>query len=354
MIALLISLLIVAAVGYIYIGNRAALRTQTADSRMTDSARIALDFLSRDLRQSAKLGCTRPEAENLFGGIALTATLPFLSAANATQLNEILQQNFTPPVRWIEPGTLIRAFDNGVGYVGPPLSDTSPRRPNTDVVQIIKAAQTGSHLIASMPAFNSNAPLASPLPGAIAAGQQLFVISDCDRTEIVRASVNDAVGAPGGSLSFNAAGWNTNRGLSKPYGVGATVSLFEPVIYMIQNASTNAEVRTPRLVRLGINATGAWNTQPLIIADGIEDLQIRFGVATAGTDGPDRYMTPTEIDAAGAELWRNVRSAEISLVVISEQANTATNATARVNDTGSDTRLRQRIVQTVSLRNAPQ
>ena len=42
MIALLLSLLIIAAVGYIYVGNRAAFRTQTADSRTTDSARVAI------------------------------------------------------------------------------------------------------------------------------------------------------------------------------------------------------------------------------------------------------------------------------------------------------------------------
>jgi type IV pilus assembly protein PilW len=355
MIALVISLLIVAAVGYIYVANRAAFKVQAADSRVTDNSRIAIEYLTKDFRHAAKLGCTRPESAKAHGGVALTATLPVLFTSQA-EIDTILQPPFTPPIRLIEPGWFIRGFNDGVGYNGPGTASPSTRRANTDIVALIKTSENSTQLAGRMANSSTNPTLASVLPDALAspAAGQLFVINDCDRAEIVRGSLGPG-GAPGGVLTIDTATWNQANRLTKAYDVDATVSRFDPVIYMIQDSPASASIATPKLVKFTLSAAGSWNTVPEVVADGIEDMQVRFGVATAGfgTNSPDRYMTPAEInaDAAAEELWRAVRSVEIALVVISEKSDVATNATARVNQAGSDTRLRQRIMQVVSLRN---
>jgi type IV pilus assembly protein PilW len=350
MISLVISLVIVAAVGYVYVGNRNAFRTQTADSRLTDNSRIAIEYLTKDLRHAARLGCTRPESAKAHGGVALTAVLPVMFGSQ-TQVERMLQPNFTPPVRLVEPGWLIRGFGNGSGFVGPPAA----RRANTDVLQIIKTGENSTQLGARMAGADSNPSLASVLPDAVAnSGTQLFVITDCDRAEIVRGAVESG-GAAGGVLNINAPGWNQLNRVTKAYDIDATVSRFDPAIYMVVNPAASDSVNSSQLVRFSISPSGLWNPTPQVIADGIEDFQIRFGVASAGfgTNSPDRYMFSSEINGSSdpSEIWRQVRSVEITLVVISEQSNVATNATARVNQAGTDTRLRQRIVQVVSLRN---
>jgi type IV pilus assembly protein PilW len=359
MIALVISLLIVAAVGYIYVANRAAFKVQAADSRVTDNSRIAIEYLTKDFRHAAKLGCTRPESAKAHGGVALTATLPVLFTSQA-EIDTILQPPFTPPIRLIEPGWFVRGFDNGVGYNGPPpmTDSTTPatRRANTDIVALIKTSENSTQLAGRMANSSTNPSLASVLPDALPSptAGQLFVINDCDRAEIVRGSVGPG-GTPGGVLTIDTAPWNQANRLTKAYDVDATVSRFDPVIYMIQDSPASASIATPKLVKFTLSAAGSWNTVPEVVADGIEDMQVRFGVATAGfgTNSPDRYMTPAEInaDADAEELWRAVRSVEIALVVISDKSDVATNATARVNEAGTDTRLRQRIMQVVSLRN---
>jgi type IV pilus assembly protein PilW len=359
MIALVISLLIVAAVGYIYVANRAAFRVQAADSRVTDNSRIAIEYLTKDFRHAAKLGCTRPETAKAHGGVALTATLPVLFTTQA-EIETILQPPFTPPVRLIEPGWFIRGFNDGAGYNGPAPVDAngvSTRRANTDAIALIKTSENSTQLGARMASASTNPSLASVLPDALVASpvtNQLFVINDCDRAEIVRGSVG-AGATPGGVLTIDTPTWNQANRLTKAYDIDATVSRFDPAIYMIQDSPATASIATPKLVKFTLSAAGSWNTTPEIVADGIEDMQVRFGVATAGfgTNSPDRYMTPAEInaDAAAEELWRAVRSVEIALVVISDKSDVATNATARVNQAGTDTRLRQRIMQVVSLRN---
>jgi type IV pilus assembly protein PilW len=360
MIALTISLVIVAAVGYVYVGNQAAFRTQTADSRQTDNGRIAIEYLTRDFRQAGKLGCTRPSRDDQHGALILSASMPVM-VATVDDLKTVLRPPDTPGIRLFEPGAFLRAFDNGSDFVGPTLAVTS-RRPNTDVLQIIKASEASSHLARDMTDPKLDEPLlASELSDARpGASQQLFVVSDCDRAEIVRASLNKSSDAVGGKLNTNFPGWNQGNGLTRAYKADATVSRFDPVIYLIQNASAAATIQTPRLVRYsllkGDTEPGKWSSRPDIIADGIEDLQVRFGVATAGiaVNIPDRYMTPTEIKNSGSadDLWAQVRSVEITLTVISERANVATTATSQVNGTGTDTRLRQRIVHVISLRNA--
>lgn len=370
MISLLISLVIIAAVGYIYVGNRGAFRAQTADSRMTDNARIAIEFLTRDLRQSAKFGCTRTdmsEPNKIDGGVVMTAVPPFMSATSQTQLEAFLLPPNASPTRLVEPGRMVRAYDDAVNFTGPSLPSTSPRRLNTDVLEIMKADNTGSHLTIPMASLNSNLLLTNSLPGAAPGNPdvQTFLVSDCNTSEIVKGQVNASGSAPGGALNISNAAWNNGGRLSKSFGVDATVSRFAPVVYMIQNPSSDASVQTPRLIRFGlledndVSRVGGWiNTinANSVIADGIEDLQIRFGVATAGlaANAPDQYMTATQIDAAGVDMWRNVRSAEITISVISERANVSTTTTAEVNGSITDRRLRQQIIQVVSLRNARQ
>jgi type IV pilus assembly protein PilW len=361
MIALTISLVIVAAVGYVYVGNQAAFRTQTADSRQTDNGRIAIEYLTRDFRQAGKLGCTRPSRDDQHGALILTASMPVM-VANLDDLERVLRPPDTPGVRLFEPGAFVRAFDNGADFVEPDPAATSKRRNNTDVLQIIKAGDASSHLVRDMTDPKLDEPLlanelSDTRPGA---SQQLFVVSDCDRAEIVRASLNVSSEATGGKLNTNFPKWNQGNGLTRAYKADATVSRFDPVIYMIQNASAASSVQTPRLVRYsllrGDTDPGRWSSRPDIIADGIEDMQVRFGVATAGiaVNIPDRYMTPTEIKNSGSadDLWAQVRSVEITLTVISERANVATTATSEANGSGTDTRLRQRIVHVISLRNA--
>lgn len=70
LIALTISLLITAAVGYVYIGSLQAYRTQDALSRLQEGARYAFEILSKEVRMAGLSGCGSQTSANVLANPA--------------------------------------------------------------------------------------------------------------------------------------------------------------------------------------------------------------------------------------------------------------------------------------------
>jgi type IV pilus assembly protein PilW len=78
MVAVTLGFIVVAAVGYLYLGSRQSFRNTDNMSRMQESARYALDTMARDLRMAGSLGCT-----NLIEAAPIpVAPVPALTNAN--------------------------------------------------------------------------------------------------------------------------------------------------------------------------------------------------------------------------------------------------------------------------------
>jgi type IV pilus assembly protein PilW len=352
MVALLISLVIVGAVSYLYAGNRQAMRTQMADSRLTDNKRIAIDALSREFRHAARIGCTRA-SRNQKGSLLVSAAFPVMGNSIVDIMpmmteptSYIRLENGTPYSGVFKPGAKIRGYDDGVGFTTI-LNGT--RVPGTDVIQILRTGDYASQLAVPMSSPSTDPNLTAPIPTALAESpEQLFVIADCDQAEIVRASVKNGT-TLGGSLNISRAGWNDQNSLRKSYGTDAFVSQFDPVIYMVISAPDEATLKLPRLVRYSLTRGGSdagrWSLTPEVIADGIENMQLRFGVSRSGSNSPDSLLTADEINALGMtaeqkdEIWQTVRSVEIKLMIVSD-------GTAAGREP-----IRQTLTHSVSLRN---
>ena len=59
MVALTVSLVLMAGIIQIFIGNKQTFRLQEGLARMQENARFSLDFMSRDIRQAGYVGCIR-------------------------------------------------------------------------------------------------------------------------------------------------------------------------------------------------------------------------------------------------------------------------------------------------------
>lgn len=64
-------------------------------------------------------------------------------------------------------------------------------------------------------------------------------------------------------------------------------------------------------------ATDTWigAAQPLI--DGIDQMQVQYGILDVPTNTVDRYLNATQVQALGANTWDNVRSVKVGLLVSS-------------------------------------
>jgi type IV pilus assembly protein PilW len=362
MVAITIGLILISALTYSFAGTRAAYRTQEAQARKFENGRFALESIVRDLRLASKMGCHRSNGSDVnpfVPLVTLTATYPVLWA-DESALRAAGMISTTDRVRQIrqrlagrlslDANSFIRAFESGAGYV-PPDSATRAPSPGTDVLMLLKSGETGSHFAERMANPNVNVRLENEIPGArVPADLQLFVVSDCSSMEIVRARINAAVGFPGGRLAHvgNNQVVDGIEGLVKAYGREAFVSRFEPAIYMVAQPPTTSTVSTPYLVRYDVTDAGDWNSQPEIVADGIENLQILFGV----TSGDGRNVADTFVPANLVTDWNDVIAVQVTLVAISKEDRVGVSSSTSTDGT-IDTRLRQTFSTVVQLRNRP-
>lgn len=361
LVAVAIGLILIASLTYSFVATRATFRAQEAQARKFENGRMALEAIVRDLRLASKMGCHRvngADKNSFIPLVTLTATYPVLySEAELTSRGFIStaprgqQQRLRLAGRKsLDARQFVRAYDSGVGYTNHSGASRSPL-PNTDVLLIIKGGESGSHLVKGMTNPNQNFLLQNRLPGAAPGSDtQLFVVTDCQSTEIVRARINKSSAASGGDFDHVGLNQVVNgiAGLTREYGPEAYVTRFEPVIYMVAQPPASSQVSTPYLVRYGLRNAGDWDVDPEIIADGIEDLQIRYGVTSRdGREVADEY-----VPASGVTDWDAVISVEVTLVAISKEDRVGVVDSTSAGG-ATDRRLRQTFSTVVQLRNRP-
>ncbi|MEQ9208586.1 MAG: PilW family protein [Pseudomonadales bacterium] len=115
---------------------------------------------------------------------------------------------------------------------------------------------------------------------------------------------------------------------------------------------------------------GGWHSASQPLVDGVDQMQVQYGVYNSATDSIDRYLNAAGVEAL-ANGWDNVRSVRIALLVQSGQdtdeadtsGNTVGNATFAANYTTftlldgaaytpGDQRIRRVFTNTVAINNA--
>ena len=73
----------------------------------------------------------------------------------------------------------------------------------------------------------------------------------------------------------------------------------------------------PTLVRRELNENGTITTVPL--AEGIEQLYLRYGVDDDGNGNPDRYLNADHADLSDPDDWQNITAIEVNLLARSPE-----------------------------------
>lgn len=266
MIALALGLLLVAALGYLFIGNRQTYRAQDNIARVQENGRYAMEVLGQDLRMVGYIGC------GALGEAAMNST-----AAGAGAM--------APPT----PASVLGGTEGGSG---------------ADTLSLMRVDGRGAVLTAAM----ANAAAEVPIPASprqYAAGTH-FLIADCLNADLFRNSAEVAAGAT--SIAHAAAALNTSANLSKAYGADALVFPFEGLTYRIQNNPAG----NPALYR---DVNGAAQE----VVENVKDMQIVYGVDSDGDGAVNAYVT-----ADNVADWARVLAVRVSLLLRSPAANVAT------------------------------
>ena len=292
LVALLVSLILIAGVIQIFVGTRQTYRFQDALARVQENGRFAVETISRDVRLAGFVGCT-----------TLISVTPNPVPPLAVDYTRDTYISGIPPA--------------GLGQA-----------PGTDVVTLRMLEPGTMRLSADM--LNPGDVLTVPINLQGLAPGDVVGVADCNNVDLF--TVNAVAG--GGPVTIT-----PNDVLRVAYVIGAELTRYREVTYYVAPGASGA----PALWRRddGVDAE---------LIDGVEDLWMRYGEDLDNDGAPDAYVA-----AAAVADWSRVRSVRFSLLLASAEDN-VTGGPQTVNFRGAalvpaDNRYRQVLTSTVGLRN---
>lgn len=303
LISLAIGLVLVATVGFAYVGARHSFRTLEANSRSQENARMAFEFIGKDVHMAGFTG--GPEIP--YGGLA--PANPTSAPATLTDFRNLYHAS-------------VWGYDQDIVFTGCVIPGC--RNAGTDAVTLIYADSDQALGVSTYvsPTFTLDAvPATAPSVGGY------FVAADHTNSNVfqVTAVAGAAVTHAGALNGLNAA---------------ATGSIF-PLRSHTYYIGTNG-AGEPALYRRSFTAAGAAQFEELI--EGISNIQIAYGVdTTAARDyNVDVYCTTAAQVSAGncggtaipadagqpsaaQGYWKRVDSLRITLTTLSRTGVRATN-----------------------------
>ncbi|HEY6529367.1 MAG TPA: PilW family protein [Cellvibrionaceae bacterium] len=351
LIAVTIGLVILSGVINVVLKSKSNKSMQDEINFIQDNARFVVETLSAEIRMAGYMGCASPSTSMI---------------ANSIDDNFF---NFvsTGGLEGYDGQTSVAGFPQPLRTQATVGSDAFiVRRGDSDELAVeshVAAAATislyGQHnyppgtplLIADsncryVGLFQVSAPNANSLPASKIVHNTGSGTNNC--TKIVRGSF--VCNASCGPVSCN--GYGTTTG---SYGPGSKVMRFISRAYFI--GPSNVYTGMPALKRQSLVMETSLTTRSEEIAQGVEDMQLLYGVDT-NTDGDvNQYRTAAQMDVDGNSVvdgsdWDKVKSVRIALIFRSQNPVAPSNQTQVLNGvTYNDRYLRQAVTSTVAIRN---
>lgn len=333
MISVVLGLILMAGVIQMFVGSKNTFYTQQALSRVQETGRLAVEYLTRDIRMAGYTGC-------------------FSRFTDPTKVDSTLKDKST--FRWdfetyikgyTYTGTALDFMDATTGAGVTPLT-------NTDVLVISSATGLGVRVISS----NDGAQLFASNPSNVKKNctatdrcdglgdGDVLIVTDCQKARIFKASgMNIASGV--NNIHHSDGNDPTSWGGAKPdklFEPGSEIIQMRKVIYYIKNNTA------------GIPSLYQWdNGVDSELVEGVEDMELTFGRDTDKDLAPDSYDSVT---AVGTN-WPQVVSVHAQLLVRSAETNLLPEPqsykfplTATGTTTAADKAMRQVFTVTVGIR----
>lgn len=342
MVSVAISIVVLSALVYVYVGSRGAYRTNEAVARVQETGRFALEWIARDIRSAGYFGC----------------------ASRATSI-EIYTRSGAGAIPF---GAGIWGYEDGAGFsttATPRTNPTSIPHVRGDVLVLSFMDDSANIRVVEQDAQNANIKVAPTTPFQ---KDDDLLATDCQRaalfnaTNISGGNCNVGGGPFGCTTIVHAAtGNNPHRIPSFGRDGRAIVARLARVGYFI---GTNRGGR-PSLYRFETSGQ-AVPVPAQEVVENVEDIDFLYGVDTNSDGAVDAYADAAAVTAANQ--WDRVLSVRVSLVAVSsEAAATPRQQEIYLRDTSGDTvvdsqsprmagtadqrRLRQTFTSTVALRN---
>ena len=351
MVAITLALLLTGAVISVFIGSRTAYQATAGVGEMSDSGRFALNLIGESVRSAGNIACNSamsatsqnlinggfPDVTNNFGlgvegfeangvngtgnplGAIAVPAVPVVGAANS----------WTPNLDPLITGAIPASPQN----IGQPVQGSDVLVVRSSVPRVAPAYTTADV------APNATTLPITPLPVAMTG---YAAVADCTKSVIFQVPGGVAAGATAVTLNAGLPGVG--------FSTGAVVTPLTTSIYYI-GVGSDGDSSLFRLEEAnggpGFNPPG-----PEELVPDIENMQVLYGIDTAGTQTASAYVTADQVGAI------NVVSIQVALLVASPPSTRSLPPAAPYNLLGNavtapvDNRMRQVFYATINLRDA--
>lgn len=343
MIAITLGLVLMAGVLQMFLGSRVTYSTQQATAHIQETGRLALEFMSRDIRMAGYIGCASrsiPQVDSTLKGNAFFHSMLATNPAGALGVSAIrgYSASSAPAAAGLNP---------------------SPSA-NTDILVITRAAgedvavsknKEDAAFFARLDRVEARACTGNKDRLSGLCDGDIVVVTDCQKARVFQAtSVANVSGevkithAATGSPGNNPATWGGASDAANGYGDGTQILKLDRTVYYI------APGRSGR-PSLWQNTNGT----SMEILEDVARMVLLYGLDTNADGIPDSYQSAAAIEAGGTSRWFNVLSVRVQLLVQSQEDNVAPQKqiysfAGQNNIEADDLRVRQVFISTIGIR----
>jgi type IV pilus assembly protein PilW len=334
MVSLVITLFLVGGIVQVYVGNKGAYKFSDAISRIQENGRFALDSITSDVRMARFFGCVPVQRDKNGDGQ--------LSDDNPHIQNHLNPANYTNgKYDFLNTPSISATVNNGLngsdsltlkGVKSGQSSFTSDlASPGSDPINVDSSVSfQANDIVLITNCFTAN----------------IFQISSANTATNVTSLTHTTSGTTPGNINLNSCATSGTHCLldqnDSPYKAGnAAAFSMQVVTYYIGNSDSGSG--EPALRRIINNVDNE-------LIEGVEEMQLLFGIDTDADGFPNRYLTSDQVPD-----MRQVKAIRVALVVRSDRIvmreSSQTYQIFGTDVTATDSRLRQVFSSTIFLRN---
>lgn len=357
MVAMTISLILLAGVLQIFISSKNTYRMSEGSSRLQESGRFAISLMSNSIRMAGYTGCNKSTTQynhlksNTVLDYRFNIALEGYEAANTEPGKTV-----TLAAGDMSPGTSASSWAPSLDSV---LLAANKALPKSDIL-VVRSYSAASAPVISLADHSGLKTTVSKIDldqrlGEVKA-HDILAVSDCVKSSIFQASNVD--GSTEVTIKHAASGnpgnETTTWDVIETYNLAELHRVETLVYYVGEGTNGPALFRANLILHSGDNMKLDFSNNTELLP-GVENMQLLYGVDTDGNDNIDTYRTASEVTSANQ--WDQVLSVQIALLVRSEnEVDTVTDNTTyqllgTIVDPINDRRLRQVFSSTIAVRN---
>lgn len=270
MVALTLSVILLGGVYTVYISSKQSYKIQEGLSRVQENARFAMDFMTQDIRTAGLIGC-----DSKSGQIAVNNIVD----PNAVGLDVDLVTfgNGADGLEGFEQATISQADLTKLGLTASEIIA------GTDLFQVKSLTNADCQVIEK----NGGGKTASTANLKVqqvceVAQDEIVLVSDCKNADLF--SVTNVVTGQGQDRTIaHGSNRNTTPKLGTVYGPDAEIFRFQNIVYYIGTGASGEQALMRKRLVLGVQQTEE-------IVDGVQDMQIQYGIDTDNDAVANRYV----------------------------------------------------------------